>query len=296
MPDAQPTNANEELGAVLTVRQRRAFYFARAALTGIASAALLVLGSVRLVRFFSSIGAGGPNLISSWQAPVLLVGFGIAGVVFTITSIKLARTTVTFRELGAVQTRGRSRTVIPYTEATEFVMNLDHQSTHGIYLGTIVRMWLRAPDKRSISFTGRYKVRTRGIFFQRSFEVLDELDRVRATIAEQMADSLVERMLAGHSIDWCGETMITPEGLLPSRGRHRGELITYAEIEHQEMDEKALRMFAAGVRRPSVIIETAGTNFWPCYAAFLRLAERSALAIPYPGTPSEDGDDIEDDD
>lgn len=286
------------LGRLLTTRRRRGIYLTVALLLGPLGAAFTLGGVGILIAVAQGIGGrggGGMYAGPKWQGGVILLTIGLLSLAAVVQAVRQARTKLSFHELGAVRTRGRSRVAIPYADAASLVMSLQHQSLHGVHTGTIVRFKLRAADKRSISYTGGYKVRARG-FLQRRYEILDDLEQVRETIAEQMADGLVESMLRGKSIDWCGRAALTPAGLVPGRGSWKGQLVPYADIERQAMETGTLTLFAREERRGFVSFPASGVNFWPCYAVFLRLAQQQAAVEPMPGTPSENGDDVEDED
>jgi hypothetical protein len=279
-------------GQVLAVRQRRVFFLLVAFLLGPLGVLMTLGGAAMLVGVLLNGTRRGPRPPGFvWTFDLVLLALGIALVFGAHAAVRRARTRVVFQELGAVLTRGKKRVTIAYADAQSFAMRLTHQSYHGMYAGSVVRLTLHADGGRAIDFRGGYKVKASGLL-RRKYELLDELERVRQVIADQMADRLIDRMLHAEPVAW-GRAILTPEGVVPRTGARRGELIPYSHFQRQSMNGSVLMLSTADAR-PVLALDTGDVNFWPGYAVFLRLTDLAAAQEVLPGEEAEDGDDVPD--
>ncbi len=278
-----------ELGKLITTRRRAAFFYLIAVLLAPLGFGMTFGGAVTLFM------PPHPGRAPQWDVELVVLVLGLVTLAGMWVAVQKGRTKLWFHELGVARTRGRRRIIIPYAQASEFIMNVVHQYHNGIYAGTVVRLRLKTPDGRSIAYDGGYKVKSKG-FLKRTFEIKDDLEGIRHAIGEQMADVFIERMLKGEPLNWCDRARLTPDGLTPSRGKAKGQLLTYAQIERQAIQSGTLTLFRQqDKRRGFLAIPCAGTNFWPAYVVFLRLAELQ-FAVEEPATTADDeGDDSDDD-
>lgn len=219
---------------------------------------VLVIHAVHTLQ--SSQPVSGASLAMHLLGAALLA----AGAVMIVMSIF---TLTEFRLKGVISHRfGKVRSCILYSDATSLTYELARQYVNGAYSGTTVRVRIKAPGARTISFSTRHKERSvsKGMFgLKRAIEGTDELDEIKRLIAS----CIVERWTSGppdweHS--WGGVATLTPKGIITKRGRRKGQLIPYADVVSVTAKQGWVSVWFTGdTKRGSLDLQTGSENFWP---------------------------------
>lgn len=260
------------LGEFLARRSRCGMSILGAIVLGMLGASLVTMG---VLAYNNGGGLG---------ALAAFVGTALPCFVGGAWTLRRSFKSIVFYHLGAVLSCGhRSLITIPYPEADRFDFGVTRQYINGIYTGTTLNLRLSTPDKRRITYSGRFNLKAKG-FFKRQYEIHDEMEGVKQIIAEQMAVGMLDRVLAGERLEWGRVYAISSEGLTFLRGKRKGELLPFSSLVSQNMQAGFLYLFQPGQERSRDGIAMSSPNFWPYYFVFLRLAGWIAVA-PEPDVP-----------
>jgi len=283
-PPRPPHSSHAVFGAYVHARKGSWGAVIIAVIIGAPSLLLLLFGLVGLVMglvhlLSPSSAASGKNIL---VGSAMIIAIGALILWFAVFLFRRGSTNVCFYELGAVQMRWGRRNELPYAEVTRFVYSLVPQHYHGVYVGTNLKFRIRDHAKRSIGLSGRFKTKVKGGVFNRKYEATDPMETVKLIIGEQMCDTFAEQLLTGTPVEWCGVAELTPEGVRPTRGRLRNQLIPYAEFVSQEVRNRTYGLFREGDKRACISIQMNAENFQPAYLLFLRLASMQEVEEPTP--------------
>lgn len=204
-------------------------------------------------------------LAGKWVALVGLVlaaGFGF----LCLAGLKSAFRTVEFYEGGAVEILlGRRREVL-YQNVTQMSYGIVRQYVNGVYAGTTVNMQLRQAQGPKLGYGGRYKEKPKGwamTVFGRKFEGADELDVIRDVVAAHVANRLMDQIARGEPVVWAGCATITADGITPTRGRRKGQLVPWSQFAGLSMDKGTLHLFATGDKKSFLDVVVGAGNVFP---------------------------------
>jgi|GEM_PF-4795246 len=256
------------LGRLVCIRASRAAYWIIAVVLTLVS---LGTGLGAVARAL----APRPNYVASAVGMAFFIG--LSAIVYLC--VRQGRTTVRFYELGVAKYIGRKpRTVIAWVEASELTYKVIKQSFEGIPVGTSVSIQIKTDDKRKVSFSGNHKtkVKSKKLFGPKEVVRIDELDFIRDLVSESVADRLGDKLLARETIPWGGVGYISDQGFTPRRGKYKGELVPFQEIDRESANEGVFSLYRAGDDRPFVSVQMAAPNFWPGVALLHRMIGVSA--------------------
>lgn len=278
-----------EFGALIIERKNVIQYVVTSVLVGLVGLAFLA-GAVAMC--FAR-----KNHVWAMLVAILAV-LAVLHLGFAAHMLRQSRRRFCFYELGAILQAGKKSVSIPYAEATAFTYAVGHMNIHGLYVGSMVTLHLRAEGRRAIRFGGKIKATSKG-FFNRTYKISDDVEALKEIIASQIADVMFERLLAGTPIQWTGGFLsasstsirLTPDGLIPSRGKYRRRVIPYNEVEARFTNEMVLSLHRNGEKRAFTHLLTGEKNFWPGYEVFQRMRSLSTAdaEVGEPGEIEEPG-------
>jgi len=187
-----------------------------------------------------------------------------------------------FFERGAMQIAGRRLThAIRYDSVRLFTFKVVRQYVNGAYAGTsatvklIGKDALRSKDtgqddarsaETKIALTCGYKAARAAKFFTLSggtFGDDAELEVVKTTIADIIAQRHARALAEGAEVPWCSGHIITPTGLRPKKGKRKGMVVPFAEMDRYGANAGLLHLYARGEPKPFLRVFTGESNFWP---------------------------------
>jgi hypothetical protein len=208
---------------------------------------------------------------------LVIVACGALPLAYAWALVVMARTSVEFRQAGAVQIRGGvTRRRIAYAEATRFQYFTIRQYVNAIYVGTTVTFKLRGPDGRSISWAGKYKEKPKGLavtVFGKQFRGEDEFDAVKLVVADAMLARWALSLERGEEVEWCAKHTLTPKGLRMKSGRRKGEVVPYASIDRYALDGGWLSLWIRDEKKPFARVIISAPNFWPGFMLMAKMWE-----------------------
>ena len=202
-----------------------------------------------------------------------LMWFGIRGLLRTLT-------TISFYEHAAVRRRFGREIVIRYVDTTSISYGVAEQRHHGARIGAVVTISLEDSKRRRIAFTGNHRERVSGMFSWRKVESIDELDSVRDTISEHIADAWEVRVLNGEEVPWCGRVLISEGGLATYRGDTKSRLTPWGEIVRSSSSNQRHFFHRRGESDAFVRVSKSKANFLPGLMLIHRLLKASRQPTP----------------
>lgn len=180
---------------------------------------------------------------------------------------------------GAVVRKPMKIREFPYANATFLEYALTRQYYNGVYVGTAMKLVFKTADARKFNYSGthreRPKLRALVLWFKGEFKNEDELDTIRLMISSEVAKSYFEAIHAGQPVDWCKQVQLTAAGVVPLRGKRKGQLVAWSDIAGIAADKGAYHIFAHGDKRSFAAFAMNAPNFYPGLDVF------SALFAPY---------------
>ncbi len=212
---------------------------------------------------------------------IVLLFVGALCVVLAAFGVRSYRTTTEFRVLGVCACRGGKRLrSMAYADCERFTYSITRQYVNGIYTGTSLVVKLQARGKKTIKWTGSHKQKPVGLSYtilgKGEFKGEDELDVVKLIIADAMADRWIDRLLGGESIAW-GKLTLDATTATPKRGKRKGQLIPFADIDRLSFNEGWLHLFHKGEDRSFFSMQMNDENFWPGMRVIERMWHTNAL-------------------
>lgn len=264
--------SDAEYGNLIVVKRRVMLYAVVGGITGGLGA--LVLAATVYGMFVSK-----PNTIENFIC--VCVGVGLSGLGWM--SLNEARTRYCFYEVGAKRVRGRrTLAAMKYEDVETFAYK---QTTNrggiGEPLSTIVSCRLKSTDGQRMRFSAYVTMAGERGFFDitgSKLYVHDALEEARDAVSMHMAQGMMERLIGGETIVWCGRVGLSKEGVIALGGRHKGTRWGYDKI--QAIDKGgALQLVLKGEGKGVVAkVPPQEVNFWPCLCLFLELQE--AIGAP----------------
>ena len=275
---AKPPESHPEFGKFICARGHSALYW----LVGVI---LSVCGIVAVV-------GSGASLLQLLPAPkgaktdigmtLIMAAIG-AGVLWAgIASIQLSRVRLFFFEHGLVRRRGRKDLLVAYQSAISLRYHVTRRFVNGVYAGTTMDFELIDDEGRRIRYSGSHKERAAGLFtiLTKKFEGSDEMDGVRGVIAGTIADRLQGYLLDGATLEWGRDATLCADGLTPRKGKAKGRLIPWAQLDRMKADNGAFYLFRRGEDRSCVGVALSAQNSWPTLEVALRMIRANAPANP----------------
>lgn len=249
---------------------RRAWAFA------LAAGPFLILLSIAILTAAFTRFVGMPGLPPNKPLAACLFIFAAALFAGGIHILSGLFVRVRFHEHGAVRSTLLRRITIAYDEAIAIQHRLARKISSGVHTGTIVSISFWTDDGRRISWRGQYRERSTSNPADTGFTGHDELDEVRDTLSNLIADRMADTLLAGSPIPWTSGALLTATGLAPCRGRFKGQTIPYRDIARTASAQGSFTIYRANERRRIAVLNPDEPNFLPGLILFKRLCEMSA--------------------
>lgn len=265
MPRPLPSD-HSAFGPCLTVRRR-----------GLGDWGLMLI-------LFALLGVFGVFLLFAGVAEVrrgdyfglFLIAISLVFFSLIIPCVLYLLTRFEFYSGGAVIRKPTKSREFSYSNATFLEYSLTRQFVNGVYAGTAQRLVYKTADGRKFRFGGTHKERPKTFtFFKREFKGEDELDAIRFIISAEVAKGYFEAIHAGQPVDWCKQVQLTAAGVVPLRGKRKGQLVPWSDIAGISADKGAYHIFANGDKRSFAGFAMNAPNFYPGLDVF------SALFAPY---------------
>jgi len=186
-----------------------------------------------------------------------------------------------FYESGVVWKGLRGRHEFAYANAESLEMHVIRMMQAGVHFGTKVLVQARGSGK-SFEFRGRHRERyvREGLMAGR-FEGDDaELDLVRDCISGYVANKMKQQRQSDGQIDWCKKALLSNDGLTPSGGRLKGEVVEWRTIR-TDVRNGFFQIYVGGDPKPAVEIPCFAKNFYPGLDVAAGLAEDEDCSEPF---------------
>lgn len=182
-----------------------------------------------------------------------------------------------FFERGLSVTRfGAERRTLAYIDTSRLLFTVTRQYINGIYAGTALAVKLTDTAGRKLSFSGRYKEKSKGFGFtilHKKFEGEDEMDVVKLIIAESVADRMVEQMERDGSVEWAAKVRLSPGGVTAPSGKRKRQEVAYEKIVSVLPKDGFLHLFHEGDEKSFVGVPFNAENSWPGFVVWQRMMQ-----------------------
>lgn len=277
---AEPT-FHPDFGRLICKRRGSFLYWLGALFVvplGLLSTALGIGGVIAMSISGNASAAAGIFMLALLGGTVLWVG---------ITMLIRAATTVRFYEQAAVRRRWGRELVIRYLDAVSLSFGTEMQHLKGAYIGTLIQIAIADAAGHRIKFSGGQHERVSGMFWWRKIESIDELEKVKDIISENIADAWELRILSGEEVPWCGRALISAEGLRRYRRHESGKLTPWTAIVRSSQSPGWQYFHRRGESDAFIQVSKSRPNFLPGLTLIHRLLKaahqpQSDATAPFP--------------
>lgn len=205
----------------------------------------------------------------------IIIGASITltlGIVFVGLSLMIKRSLFRCHAYGVYQRGISGENTLFFHELHEFTYSATRMYHHGSYIGTIVRLvFIPHPEggKKKISYGTNVK------------NADAALEHLRNQVSMQLAQKIVDQVLAGKTVPWTNQLTLEPTGLRYTKitffSKGEPSFIAYRDISYVAMNQETLSFYQASRPKPFITEQASKKNFYPGYMALQALMAQAKV-------------------
>ncbi len=194
----------------------------------------------------------------------------ILGVLFVALAIVVKRSLFRCHAYGVYQRGISGENTLFFHELHEFTYSATRMYHNGSYIGTVVRLVFiphAESGKKKISYGTNVK------------NADAALEHLRNQVSMQLAQKIVDRVLAGKTVPWTNQLILEPEGLRYTKitffSKGEPTFIAYKDISYVTMHQETLSFHQSSRPKPFITEQASKKNFYPGYMALQALMAKA---------------------
>jgi hypothetical protein len=194
----------------------------------------------------------------------------VLGILFVVLAIVVKRSLFRCHAYGVYQRGISGENTLFFHELHEFTYSATRMYHNGSYIGTVVRLvFIPHPEsgKKKIAYGTNIK------------NADASLEHLRNQVSMQLAQKIVDQVLAGKTVPWTNQLILEPEGLRYTKitffSKGEPTFIAYKDISYVTMHQETLSFHQTSRPKPFITEQASKKNFYPGYMALQALMAKA---------------------